>query len=201
MTSRRRAATARDRGAVMIEAALILPILLLIVFAVLELGMMYKSATVASSASRAGVRLASSTYALAPNSGGTAANPDKRGVADIVAGQVTETLRDRNTTDTPVAMRIYRATADGTPVGGNFTTCATDCLHYRWNGTSFVYDSGTWLTPDACGSVMQSIGVWVSVRHDATNSYIPISRTLGEKSVMRFEPRPSFQCTGPGGET
>jgi hypothetical protein len=192
----------QERGAALIEAALLIPVLLLIVFAVLELGMMFKSATVTSSSSRAGVRLAAATYAPAPAVGsGTAENPDKRGVGDLVASAVAEVLRDRQSGDTPQQLRIYRAQANGTPVGGDFTACATDCLRYVWNGTSWTYSGGTWSSPDACGATLHSIGVYVSVRHEPSNDFIPLGKTLDEYSVMRLEPRPFNQCTGPGGES
>jgi hypothetical protein len=191
----------RDGGAALVEAALVVPIVILIVLAVFELGMMFKSATVANTATRAGARLASSTYALAPTTGGTADNPNKRGVADLVASAVTEVLRDRQSGDTPQELRIFRAQANGTPVGGDFTACATDCHRYAWNGTSWVHQGGSWDTPDACGSTLHSVGVYVTVRHEAQNGVIPLRRTLDEVTVMRLEPRPGNQCTGPGGES
>jgi len=191
-----------ERGAALVEAAVLLPVVLMIVFAILELGMMFKSATVASSASRAGVRLASATYAPAPAGGaGTADNPDKPGVGGLVASAVAEVLRDRQAGDTPQLLRIYRSQADGTPVGGNFSTCATDCLRYSWNGSGWAFQGGTWTSPDACGAVLHSVGVYVSVRHEASNDFFPLAKTIDEFSVMRLEPRPFVQCTGPGGES
>ena len=179
-----------------------LPVVLLVVFAVLEFGMLYRSATVTSSASRAGVRLAAATYAAAPAVGsGTAENPDKRGVADLVASAVAEVLRERQSGDTPVQLRIYRAQANGQPIGGSFETCATDCLRFSWDGAAWAYVDGTWSAPDACGASIPSIGVYVSVRHEPSNDLIPLGKTIDEHSVMRLEPRPFNQCTGPGGET
>ena len=53
-----------------------------------------------------------------------------------------------------------------------------------------VPPSGSWAIPDGCGQVMDSVGVWLQVRH------VPLGFTsifgsidLNEKTVMRLEPR------------
>ena len=105
----------QDGGAALVEAALVIPVVLLVVLAVFELGMMFKSATVASSASRAGARLASATYAsTSPTTvvGAPVGTAVRSGVPALVAGAVTEALRDRNSGDTPVALRIYRVAVE-----------------------------------------------------------------------------------------
>ena len=66
----------------------------LLVFAVIELSMVFRTASVASNASRAGAREMAATY---PN----ATVAQRPGVLTRVALVVEEALRDRSKTDTP----------------------------------------------------------------------------------------------------
>jgi Flp pilus assembly protein TadG len=180
-TVRSGAPRGRERGAVLVETAIVLPVLLMMVFAILEIGMTLRTSTVTSSSTRAGARYAAANYALATT-------PAAR-----------LTLRDRQSGDTPQVLYIYRAGATGAPAAGSFASCTTDCLRYAWNGANFVYQGGTWDTPDACGAAINSVGVYVTVLHNTRNTFIPLSTTVDEYTVMRLEPKDPILC--PNGES
>ena len=174
------ASTQEQGGAVLVETALGLTLLLVLAFGIVEAAAAYQSATVASNASRAGARLGSSRFATDP------------AVSEGVRLAVEEALADRPSSARPVSMRIYKASTDGG------SSCLSRCLRYVWNvGTSrFVADptSPGWVDPDGCGSVLDSLGVSVEMRHTASNSLVPLSVTIEERTVMRIEPRDASQC-------
>lgn len=167
----------------LVELALCITVILIILYGTVELSFMYRSATAGSTASRAGARLAAATYAD---------SSDKvNGAGNQIRLQVEEALRQRGSTDTPTVMRIYQAdTSTGLPVSSNFSACATNCLRYSWVGGQFVYQSGTWTNPDACGTTLDTIGVYVEMTHTSLTGIVRINRTFGERTVMRLEPSP-----------
>ena len=191
-----RATRSDERGVALVELALVITVMLIILYGVVELAFMYRSATASNTASRAGVRLAAAAYpgTMDVASGG-ARTTAQANIADQIAASVVESLRQRNSTDTPTIMRIYQANATtGLPSNGdNFTTCGSNCFQYTWNGTTFARTSGSWSGPDVCGTQTDSIGVYVELRHASMTGIIRFDRTFGERSVMRLEP--SATCT------
>jgi hypothetical protein len=181
---------------VLVETALVLPVLFLFLIGIMEFGLVYASGATANGATRSGARLGATGYATA----GTTSTA-QRGAADQIAAAVTGDLENLSNA-TPVGMTIYRVVgSDGGPAGGfpgaNLTGgCTSNCFRYRWNGTSMVYQSGGWAAPDACGLTVDSIGVYVQVRHDYLTQVIGSSRTVSGHTVMRLEPLPTDQCTG-----
>jgi Flp pilus assembly protein TadG len=176
-----------DDGAALIEAVFVLPVMILIVFGVAELGFIFRAASLASASTRSGARLASATYAVASN---------KLTAADQVRQTVEEELSTKGTTDTPIDLWIYQADATGSPMTDvNFSSCPTNCLKYSWNGTTFVYSSGTWANPDACGVVLDRIGVFLRMQHNGVTGIVPMNRVLRQWTVMRLEPKPFGTCT------
>lgn len=190
-----------QRGAVLVEAALVLPIMILVVMGIIEFGFAFGSATTTTGASRSGSRLAAAAYAT---SGNIAAN--QRAAADQIADTVAADLVGLTSAD-PVGMVIYRAdptSTDGAPVGGfpddgNISTnCTTDCFVYEWNPSmdKMDYKSGAWPDPDACGLTLDSIGVYVQADHHYITGFIGDSVYVDGHTVMRLEPLPSDQCSG-----
>jgi Flp pilus assembly protein TadG len=182
-----------DRGAALIEAALVLPVLVLMIVGIIEIGYLFRSATIVNTSSRNGARLVSAQYGAAT----TTASEDT--VMDNVALTVEKDLTSRASVDTPVALWIYKAKADGSPQSGNFTTCGSSCYTYTWNaGTGHftrTSPSGSWTDAVACGLTHDSVGVFVRATHTPvgfTNAFGTF--TLAEHTVMRLEP--SGSCPG-----
>lgn len=193
MNARRRRRGSGDEGAALIEAALILPFLVLLVFGIVELGFLFRSASVANTSTRSGARLAASQYASATTSA------LQLNVVDNVALTVERDLSSRGSTDTPVQLWIYKSDANGFPLSGNLTTCTSPCYVYTWstatNPPHFVRQSGSWTNPVVCGSVHDSIGVYVRLTHAPIGfSNFLGNLTINERTVMLLEPPNPNDC-------
>jgi hypothetical protein len=76
--------------------------------------------------------------------------------------------------------------------------CSVDCLRYTWDGTQYVYASGTWdvLTVDACPKSAtnpggpDAVGVYLQYRHSFLTGLFGAGITFGEVAVLNFEPAP-----------
>jgi Flp pilus assembly protein TadG len=180
-----------QRGAVLIEAAIVMPLLITLVMGIIEFGMVFSDMQTVGSASRAGAR---SAVAYSRQSG-----YDQQAV-DAVASALTA-----RTTGTPLELWIYRV--EDTPGAGkdngapegypNFENCTTECQKYTWNGTSWVKDAGTtWLYTEmnACTLPLEELGVRVKVQHDMVTGLFGDSITLTDKTIMRLEPQPLSVC-------
>src|SRR5689334_11762675 len=101
-----------DDGSAVVEAAIVLPVVVLLIFGIVEIGFLFRSATIVSTSSRNGARLASAQY----GSQKTLANQNS--LMDNVRLTVEKDLTSRAGVDTPVVMWIYKADANGNPPSG-----------------------------------------------------------------------------------
>ena len=179
-----------DRGAALVEAALIIPVVAIILFGVIEFGFLFATAQTANSSARAGARQAAQQYALDPGAVS----------ADGVKAAVVADLKNLDGFGTPVEMWIYEADANGNYVTDpSFGVCsAGNCIRYSgWNGTDFATMSGSWGpgggegTPDACGATVDSVGVYTVVSHRYIAGIFGRTQSVTESTVMRFEPKPT----------
>lgn len=194
LSHQRRRRTPRDRGAVLVEAAIAFPVLMLIILGTVEAGFYFSSQSTTTTSSRDGARYATAFYAV---------KADKVAVGNEIKGEVEADLRALTGQGTPVQMWIYKATSSGDPAGG--LSCTANCLRYTWNGATgeFDYQPGTshvWSTVDACitaGSpALDEVGVMVEVSHQLlSGAFGSGQRTVRERSVLRLEPLPTNQCT------
>ena len=174
----------RSRGAAAVEAALVLPVILLIFFAILEFGLLFKDYLSTISAVRAGVRIAS-------------AEPRAADFAKDAAKQVQNgsTALDMSSIQ---QLWVYRADLAGNPVGGDasFTSCST-CVKYKWDAAAneFTPTSTTWLSGSQNACVgdpnHDTIGIYLEVKHKAITGAIFSNIIIREHSVMSLEPIPS----------
>ncbi len=185
-----------QRGAVLVEAAFAIPVLLLILLGTMEFGLVFASGTVTTGSSRSGARLAATAYAPA----GTAQSAQQTAADGIAAAVSADLMALQNAQ--PVGLAIYEvnpSSPDGAPVGGFpgdllSGGCTASCMRYTWNGTSMVFQSGSWSDPDACGTTVDSVGVYVQVRHTYVTGLIGEGRRVEGHTTMRLEPLPSDQC-------
>jgi Flp pilus assembly protein TadG len=185
----RRARFSGDEGAVLVEAVFIFPIVFFITMAILEYGMLFAAQSTTQSSTRDGARFASANFAVAGSN---------QAAADEVKDAVEQDLTARTGYDTPIQLLIYKADSSGNP-SGSFASCTASCYHYTWNGTQFVADLGSpgWTNPQACITTpdsIDSIGVYVELRHNFITTAFGSSQTLKEHTVTRLEPLPSIQC-------
>lgn len=194
--------TRSDRGAALIEAAIILPVLMVFLLGIIEFGLVYATGATATGASRTGARLAVATFG--PNK--AAVTGSVQGPADLVADQVSGDLTAL-TSAVPIGMVIYKANSSGAPTGGYPSStasmsggCTADCMRYTWNTSTkkFTPSGGPgWnlSTNDVClPASTASVGVWVLIRHSYLTKLIGQYNFVEGRTVMRLEPLPGDQC-------
>lgn len=184
--------TRSERGAVLVESAIIVPLIALLLFGIVEYGLAFKNASGYSASTRAGARA------------GTAAARNST-YQDVVRRSV-EAAMGNVSDSSPKLLVVYKANpATGDPATwsqpGDYTTCQ-DCWIYRWDATRAVNEKwvlqnaggNTWLAAEqsACGDVATDIlGVRVEGRHNFVTGFFGAGVDLRERTVMRLEPQPS----------
>jgi hypothetical protein len=175
-----------QRGAALVEAAIVLLPLCLIVFGIIEFGFVFKDSLTLSSATRAGARTAS-------------AEPRNQGFytdtveATRIAGSAAKFANGDE-------LFIYKANAAGLPLSGDATSCGTSCVRYLFSNGNWVQSGGGgWSvsTQKAClGSDFDSVGVSLRLTHKSVTGFFPFlnDMKLREHTVMRLEPLDS-SCT------
>lgn len=186
--SRNRSRRHGDRGAVMVEAAFVIPVMFLLFFGLTQLAFGMSTASTAVGASRTGARLASSTYAEAARSG-DAATIDA--ALDNIRSSVEREIDGRPSQATPLTLWVYEADAGGNPSSG--AACASSCIRWTWNGTAFASRTGAWADPDACGSTVDSVAVRVALDHDISSPFMG-DLTIRRTTTMRLEPITDAAC-------
>ncbi|MBM3662095.1 MAG: pilus assembly protein [Actinobacteria bacterium] len=184
------------RGAVLVEAAFAIPVMLLILLGTMEFGLVYASGSVTTGASRSGARLAATSYAPA----GTVQEAQLTAASGIAAAVSADLMALQNAE--PVGLAIYEinpSSPDGAPTGGFpgdllAGGCSSSCMRYTWNGSNMVFQGGSWSDPDACGTTVDSVGVYVQVQHTYVTGLIGETRLVDGHTTMRLEPLPSDQC-------
>jgi hypothetical protein len=179
-----------ETGALAVEAALIFPVMVLILFGIIEFSLVFKDLQTTYSATRVGARTASaeprqSSYAS------DVANAVTTGMGAIPAGQWRE-------------LWVYKAMADGMPDSGSFSSCTT-CVRFMWDNTAHAWSKvqDTWPatgpgSQQACtaGSGPDSLGVYVKVLHPMLTPMFGTTKLLTDHTVTRLEPMPSGSCSG-----
>jgi Flp pilus assembly protein TadG len=185
---------------VTVEAAIILPVIVLFVLGIMEFGLLFTSYSTATASTRSGARLAATAYAQAGSS-----DSAQDAAAEQVALASMADLQVLNNAE-PIGMVIYRvnpSATDGAPVGGfpgpNLQGgCSTDCIRFTYDPATQTLErsSGSWTSVDACGLTVDSVGVQVQAEHTYISGILGQTRLVTGHTVMRLEPLPSDQCAG-----
>lgn len=179
----------------LVEAAIVIPILMLITLGIIEYGSAYQQDAAVAAASRAGARTAS---ALSKQDFGVTALSSDAGI--VTANAVASALQSVGNV-TPQKMWIYKVGAAGTGPP-NFTGC-TYCVGYGWNSSTKAFfttelaGSQSWpaLKQNACpGGPPDQIAVWVQMTHKAVTRLFGGDKTLTGQTIMRFEPDVNSDC-------
>ena len=186
---RRFAARKRERGAVLVETVVVLPLILLLVFGIVEWSAAYHDSSVTADATRAGGRIASAQ----------ARNPDYATNAAASVAAALSTLPS----NAPQEMWVYKANSNGYPgTSTDFSSCGTSCIKYVWNSSTKQFNTaapqgGGWpaSSQQVCAEPFDQIGIYVKIRHDFVTKIFGASITLDDHSVFRFEPTPSAVCS------
>jgi hypothetical protein len=177
-----------EAGTVLLEFAIILPLLITITFGIIEFSSAYHDSAAVADAARAGGRVGS-------------ASATKAGYTTDVANAVNSALQSLPN-DAPQELWIYKANANGYPgAGTDFSSCATNCIKYMWNSAAQAFDTGSpqgggWAasTHQVCNQPFDEIGVYVKIKHTFVTGLFGTSLTLTDHSVFRFEPVPNAAC-------
>jgi len=168
-----------DRGAVIVESAIVITVLLVLFFGVLEFGMLLRSQHALAEATPTGARAASSL-------------PRTDGYHTAAAEAVAASLQASIPSDAVLDLVIYKA--DPVTGSSNFNGCGS-CYRFEWNRTTQQFDPITgqaWNFDDqkACGEVGTThfVGVFVTGEYDFVITFWSDNVTLSDKPVMRLEP-------------
>ena len=175
-----------ERGAVLVEAAIVIPILMMITLGIIEYGGAYRENAAVANASRAGARVASSLPKT--DFGCTAPCSDS---ALTVAAAVSSAMQSFGS-NAPQQLWIYKVGAAGnTPP---FASCSS-CVGFNWNSSTKAFSGselGTgWLgtKQNACANgPPDQIGVYIQVKHRAVTKMFGGDRMLTGTTIMRLEP-------------
>ena len=179
-------------GASAVEAAIVTPVVFMMLFGIVEFGMLFKDYLGVQAMVRSGVRFASAT-------------PRTANFATSTAQQ----MREAGTVINPADVQelwVYKAnTTNDFPFGRtNFDDCDV-CVTFRWDaGTSKFLPVKTSWTGDqqnACGRLAggptDRIGVHLKVRHAPISSLLFGNIDISEESAMHLEPFPAIQGCRP----
>ncbi len=207
-----------QRGASAVEFAIVFPVILLLVFGIMEFALFLRDYVGVSNA----VRDASRTASAQPRQGnvlghrgwepcppGPCSHPDGTAPAGAVgsfayaASQVLGTSGTAIPTQSIKDLWVYRANAKGFPEGlSDFSSCPPAvCVRYAWEDdpdgagplvAGFDFRSGTWdpATINACPNDpnAQAVGVYMRVDHRSLFPGFNTTRNLSDNSVIKFEP-------------
>lgn len=195
-----------ERGAIAVETALVTPLLVLVMFGVVELALMMRDSIALSSAVRTGARIASASPGAGPGTCQASSNPPPctPATAPAFAQAAADAIQREGSAmpkDSIQWVMIYEANTAGYPLpaANRALTCSTSCVVYVWDKAldRFRYSSGSWASAsiNACVNdpAQTSVGVAMRGLHDSVTGLIG-SMPLTERAVMRFEPLPSEQC-------
>lgn len=177
----------RERGAVLVEAAIVTPLITLLVFGLIEFGFAWKDKLTLASAARAGARA------------GTVAGLEERADFEILKA-IEGSIASNDDVDRIV---VYDASGPGSTVPGACKTAGAgisgQCNVYTGADLSMSWDAfaasgkqGHWpassrQTDSQAPGGLGYVGVWVSSSYESLVGVVG-SRTLSDYVVMRLEP-------------
>jgi hypothetical protein len=207
MASRRRFGARSERGAVVVEAALVTPLLMALLLGIIEMALLMRDDVALTSAVRNGGRTASANAGAGPggvNEGGDCTSPCSPANAPMFAQLAANAIQTAGTAlpkDSIQELWVYKANDKGFPGANGSTamTCGTNCVKYKWVPAKdqFRYSSGTWTssTVNACANNSpDSIGIYLLAKHDFISGFFGQSVNIEDHAVFTFEPLPTISC-------
>lgn len=197
-----------EHGAVAVEAALVMPILALMLFGIIEVTLLIRDDVALTSASRTGARVASAAAGAGPGicETGPQAPPCTSASSPALAQAAADAIQRAGSAmpkDAIDYLLVYRANSAGYPGGEGNTrmpsSCAgiVACVKFVWRDSAnkFRYDSGSWdsRTIDGCVNESDSLGVYLRATHKAVVGLFG-NVALSDRAVMRFEPLSDDTC-------
>jgi len=198
-----------ERGAVVVEAALVTPLLMALLLGIIEMALLMKDDVALTSAVRNGGRTASANAGAGP--GGTAADdgsclpPRSPANAPMFAQMAANAIQRAGSALPKNSIKelwVYKANNKGYPGADGLTamTCGTNCVKYKWIGGStngFRYYSGSWIssTVNACANnTPHAVGIYMRAEHDFVTGFFTDHVDIEDHAVFAFEPLPTLTC-------
>ena len=206
-TRRRFGARAGERGAVAVEAAIVTPLLVVLLLGIVEMSLLMRDVVSTNSSVRTGARVAASSAGAGPGTCEASENPppctpaSAPAVAQVAADAIAR-AGSAMPKDSIEWVLIYSANTQGFPLpaGNTSLTCSTKCVKYVWDKglDKFRYASGSWSSAsiNAClnDSGRESVGIVLQANHSWITGFFGNGVTLQERSVTQFEPLPNESC-------
>ncbi|MDQ6641059.1 MAG: pilus assembly protein [Actinomycetota bacterium] len=210
-----------ERGVVAVEAALVLPMVVLLIFGMVEFSLLLRDYVSLTAATRAGTRLASAEAGAGAGTCDPSPAPPCTPASSPKLAQDAADAMQRALTGVPNNsidyVLIYRANGKGYPcaspssstgcnadVGTTMpTTCSgyNSCVMFTWNATkgAFRYASGSWDSTliNACvnGAAQDSVGIYLKVTHKWMTGLFGSTISINDRSVSKFEPLSVETCS------
>jgi hypothetical protein len=192
-----------QRGAAAVEAALLTPLLMIIIFGIIEMSLYMRDVVSVSSSVHVGARMASVGAGAGPATCNPA--PCTPPTAPLLAQLAANAIQQAGSAmpqDQINWILVYNANTSGWPKpnGNASATCGTDCVKYVWNASKnqFVYSSGSWASAsiNACinDPARMSVGVIMNANHPWVTGLWGNTAKIQERTVMQFEPLTSDSC-------
>jgi Flp pilus assembly protein TadG len=180
--------TRNERGAVLVEMAILLPVLIIVVFGIIEWSSAYHDSSITSDAARAGGRIAAAE----------SLNPDYALDAASAADSALETLPSNE----PQQLWVYKANSNGYPgTETSFSSCDVNCIKYTWQSATKSFNTAApggsgWpaSSQQVCNEPFDEVGIYVQIQHFFITNLFGATVTLSSHAVYRLEPSSLAQC-------
>jgi hypothetical protein len=211
-----------ERGAAAVEAALVTPILVLLVFGIIEFSFLLRDYVVVASDVRNGARIASTAADAGPGTCDTYDGaPPCTGASSPALAQLAADAMQRGGSAMPSDeidyILVYQANTQGYPGSDGNTTMPSDCSGYAdcvrfvWQPKAnsgqgaFRYAGGAWDSssisacfPGTKTNPLDRVGVYMHASHHMITGLFGTTIGLSDHTVMDFEPLPAQSCNGKG---
>jgi hypothetical protein len=204
----------REDGAVAVEAALVMPILALLVFGIIEFGFLLRDYAGVSSLVRTGARIASTGADHGPgvcdtSPGAPVCTPAS---SPALAQEAADAIQRSGIASNPDQIQyilVYKANDKGYPGADGSTTMPADCtgvsncVKFVWRPSvdKFKYNSGAWNSttisacfPGSTANPMDRVGIYLKATHPMITGLFGSSISLSDRAVMDFEPLATQSC-------
>lgn len=186
-----------------------LPILMAVIFGIVEVTLLVKDNIGITSATRQGARVASAAADAGPGtcpSGPDApvCTPASSPAFAQAAADAIQHAGQSMPQDLIKYILIYKANKKGFPGAESTTTMPTSCsgitacVMFKWwaPSDSFRFDSGSWdsKTVNACVNEGDTLGIYLRATHKFSTGVLGDGASLEDRAVMKFEPLDPDSC-------
>lgn len=192
LRSRSRPRTGNERGSVVVESALALPLFLLLIFGTMEFGLAFRSYLTLSNSTRDAARFAS-TLGRDADSDFQVINEAVLNLSGLRAGSIRKIIIFKATGPTSTTKSGALAACQTGSVTGLCNTymggsISTNSANYGCNYTS---PDRFWCPASrkiALTDPPDFVGIYIEIRHTGVTGVIGMTRDFSDEYVMRLEP-------------